>query len=212
MTAPASCNSAAASSTAAATAGCKGRPTPASIISPIRKPFRSRSRSRQGRSVGGRLMWSRASGCESTCISRAESSTVRVIGPGHPADEWRIDRHAAVAWLQREDPAPAGRQPHRTADVRAQVQRAIAGCGRSAGAGAGAARGARQVPGIARQLVEARQPRRQHPVVRIGGLAEDQRPGLAHPRRRRGIDRLRGHVLPQPNPPAWARPGWRSAP
>jgi hypothetical protein len=32
-------------------------------------------------SAGGRLMWSRQSGALSTLIIRAESATVRVIGP-----------------------------------------------------------------------------------------------------------------------------------
>ncbi len=35
----------------------------------------------QSMSAGGRFMWSRASGFDSSAISSAESATVRVIGP-----------------------------------------------------------------------------------------------------------------------------------
>ncbi len=93
--------------------------------------------------------------------------------------------------LSADDAAPAGRQPDRAADVGAHVQRAVARRRGRGGAGAGAAGRLRQVPRVARQRVEARQPRRQHPVVRHRGLADDHRAGLAQPRRRRRIVRRR---------------------
>ena len=106
---------------------------------------------------------------------------------GGAAHVGRVDRDAAQAGLEREDAAPAGRQPQRAADVGADVQRAVAGRRGGAGAGAGAARRLRQVPGIARQRVEARQARGQHAVVGHGGLGDDHRAGFLQPRGRRRV-------------------------
>ena len=150
---------------------------------------------------------SRSSGCASTPISSAASATRARHRPGDAAGIGRIDRDPAEARLEREDAAPAGRQAHRAADVGADVQRPVAGGGRGARAGAAAARVLAQVPGIARQRVEARQARRQHPVVRHRRLAEDHRAGLAQPRRRRRVAR---RPAPARSPRCRAAPACRA--
>ena len=109
--------------------------------------------------------------------------------PGRAAGVRRIDRDAAQARFQADDAAPAGRQAHRAADVGADVQRAVAGGNGGAGARAAAARAFRQVPRVAGQRMEARQARRQHPVVGHRRLAEDHRAGFAHARGGRRIVR-----------------------
>ncbi len=79
--APADSNARAAACTAAAVSGSTASPQPASISKPMRRPFGSRRNCVQSIAAGGRLIVSRASGCDSTCISSAVSSTLRVIGP-----------------------------------------------------------------------------------------------------------------------------------
>ncbi len=106
---------------------------------------------------------------------------------GDPPGIGRVDRDAAEAGLQREDSAPAGRQPHRAADVGADVQRPVPGRGRGAGAGAAAAGTFAQIPRIARERMKAREARREHAVVGHRRLAEDHRTRLAQPRGRRRI-------------------------
>ena len=107
--------------------------------------------------------------------------------PGDAAGVRRVDRDPAEARLQGEDAAPSGRQAHRAADVGAEVERPVAGGDAGGRARAAAARVLAQVPGVAGQAVEARQPRRQHPVVGHRRLAEDDRAGLAQARRRRRV-------------------------
>jgi hypothetical protein len=117
---------------------------------------------------------------------------------GHAADVWRLDRHAPVARLEADDAAPGGGQADRAADVGAQVQRAVAGGGSSAGAGAAAAGVGGQIPGVAGEPalapVEARQARAQHAVVGHRGPGQQHAAGLAQPR---GGGRVvgRGHEL-----------------
>ncbi len=111
--------------------------------------------------------------------------------PGAAAGVGRVDRNAAEARLEGEDAAPGRGQAQRPADVGADVQRPVAGRHRCARAGAAAARALAQVPGVARQRMEARQARRQHAVVGHGRLAEDHRARLAHPRCRRRVARRR---------------------
>ena len=119
---------------------------------------------------------------------------MRVIGPIARPKIRRIDRHAAEAGLQREDAVPAGRQAHRAADVGAEMERTVARRRRRAGAGAGAAGIPGEVPRVARQRMEGAAARRQHAVVGHGGLGEDDRARLAHPRRGRRIGRRRHQV------------------
>ncbi len=114
--------------------------------------------------------------------------------PGHAAGVGRVDGDAAEAGLEGEDAAPGRRQAHRAADVGAQVQRPVAGGGTRTRAGAAAARVLRQVPGVARERVEARQPRGQHAVVGHRRLAQDDRAGFAQPCGGRCVLR-RGHQL-----------------
>ncbi len=102
-------------------------------------------------------------------------------GPGHPAGIGWLDGNAAQAGLEREEPAPGRGQAHRAADVRAQVQGAIAGRGRGGRPGAGAAGVLAQVPGVAAQGMEAREARAQHAVVRHGGLGQQHGTQLAQP-------------------------------
>ena len=52
----------------------------------------------------------------------------------------RVDRDAAEARLQSDQPAPAGRQAHRAADIGADVKRPVAGRARRARTGARSAR------------------------------------------------------------------------
>ena len=96
-------------------------------------------------------------------------------GAGHGASGaagvGRVDRDSAQAGLEAEDTAPARWQAQRAADVGAHMQRAIAGCRSSTGAGTAAARGLAQVPGVTRQGMEGGQARGQHAVVGHGGLA-----------------------------------------
>ena len=99
----------------------------------------------------------------------------------------RIDRDAAQAGLEREDAAPTRRQAQRAADVGADVQWPVARGGGRAGAGAGTAGGAGEVPGVARQFVETRQAGRQHPVVWHRGLGNHDAAGFAHPGRGRCV-------------------------
>ena len=196
-TAPARSNSRAACSTAARTSGSTARPQPASSSRPMRRPLSFStpwSNWSQAISWNGRLMLSRASGSDSTCMNQAASATLRVIGPGGAAGVGRIDRDAAEAGLEGEDAAPAGRQPQRAADVGSDVQGPVARGRRGAGAGAGAARRLVHVPGVARQLVEARQAGRQHAVVGHGGLGDHHPAGFAHARRRRRIGGRRRQV------------------
>ena len=103
---------------------------------------------------------------------------------GHAAGERRLDGNAAQTGLEAHHAAPARRQSDRATDVGAHVQRAIARRRRSGGTGAGAARVFRQIPGVARQPVEAGQTRRQHAPVRHGGLRHKHRASLAQPRSR----------------------------
>ena len=84
---------------------------------------------------------------------------------------------------------PAGRRTEPPMSV-PTMQWAVAGRTGGARAGAQAAGVLRQVPGIARQRMEARHARRRHAVVRHRGLGEDDRAGLAQARARRRI--LRG--------------------
>ena len=113
---------------------------------------------------------------------------------GDAADIGRIDRNAPEAWLQRDQAAPAGRQPHRAADVGAEMQRAVTGRTRGARAGTGAAGILAEVPGIAGEGMETGEARRQHAVIRHGGLGKDHRAGFAQARGRRRI-LLRRHQL-----------------
>ena len=101
--------------------------------------------------------------------------------PGDAADIGRIDRDSTEARLQREQPAPAGRQPHRAADIGAEMQRPITGSACRTGAGTGAAGVLGEVPGIAGEGMEAGEPRRQHAVIRHGGFRENHRTGFAQP-------------------------------
>jgi hypothetical protein len=71
---------------------------------------------------------------------------------------------------------------HEAADIGADMQRSVAGRRRGAGARRGAARILAEVPGVARQRMEARQARGEHAVIRHGGLAEDDGAGLADAR------------------------------
>src|SRR5919112_1974934 len=79
--APASANFLAAASTAAFTSASTGRPEPASRCRPILRPLGSSGPALQSMVAGGRLMWSRGSGFDSSASSSAESAAVRVIGP-----------------------------------------------------------------------------------------------------------------------------------
>ena len=88
--------------------------------------------------------------CRRQCASSARRSA---------ADIRRIDRHAPEARLEPDQAAPAGGQAHRAADVGADMQRAVTGRTRRARAGARSARILREVPGIARQRMEARHAR-----------------------------------------------------
>ena len=139
-----------------------------------------------------------------------------IDGAGHrsgdAADIGRIDRNASEARLQRDQAAPARRQPHRAADIGAEMQRAVAGRTRRACAGAGAAGILAEVPGIAGEGMKARQARRQHAVIRHGGLGEDHRAGLAQPRRRRRIRRSRHQLDWWRRRAAPARPWSRCCP
>ena len=87
------------------------------------------------------------------------------------------------------------RQPHRAADVGAQVQRRIPRRGGGAGARARAGGIAVEPPGIARDAVQAGDPGGQHAEVRHGGLAEDHAAGLAHPRRGRRVGALQRRLF-----------------
>ena len=69
-------------------------------------------------------MLSRTSGSDRTCIIKAESATLRVIGPAARPGVGRINRDPAQARLEAENTTPAGRQTQRTTDVGADVQRA----------------------------------------------------------------------------------------
>ena len=83
-TAPARSNSRAACSTAARISGSTASPQPASSSKPMRSPLSFStpwSNWLQAMSWNGRLMLSRASGRDSTCMNQAESATLRVIGP-----------------------------------------------------------------------------------------------------------------------------------
>ena len=139
-----------------------------------------------------------------------------IDGAGHrsgdAADIGRIDRNPPEARLQRDEAAPARRQPHRAADVGAEMQRAVAGRTGRTRAGAGAAGILAEVPGIAGEGMEARKARRQHAVIRHGGLGEDHRAGFAQPRRRRRIRRGRHQLGAWPRRAAPARPWWRYCP
>ena len=119
-------------------------------------------------------------------------------GARHRADSAtevrRIDRHPAEAGLEREDAVPRGRQPHRAADVGAEMQRPVARRRRGARTGAGAAGIPGEVPRVARQRMERGAARRQHAVVRHGGLGEDHRARLAHPRGGRRIGGRRHEI------------------
>ena len=111
--------------------------------------------------------------------------------PDRPPEIRRIDGDAAEAGLQRENAVPRGRQADRAADVGAEMQRPVAGRCRGAGAGARASGIPGEVPRVARQRMEGAAARRQHAVVRHGGLGEDDGTRLTHPRRRRRIERGR---------------------
>ena len=84
MRAPSACSTSAALCTAAWMAGATGNPQPASRSRPMRRPRRGFAffqAAAQSMVCAGRLMLSRASGALSTCISKAASATVRVMGP-----------------------------------------------------------------------------------------------------------------------------------
>ena len=142
-------------------------------------------------SCGGRLIVSRVVGLRQHAHQQRGVGDAARHRPGAAAGVGRVDRNPAEARLQGEDAAPGRRQAQRPADVGADVQRPVAGRDRRARAGAAAARLLAQVPGVARQRMEARQARGQHPVVGHRRLAEDHRARLAHPRRRRRVARRR---------------------
>ncbi len=107
--------------------------------------------------------------------------------PGDAADIGRFDRNPAEARLQPDQAAPARRQPHRAADIGAKMQRAVARRAARTRAGAGAAGVLGKIPGIAGEGMEAGEARRQHAVVRHGGLGENDRACLAQACGRRRI-------------------------
>ena len=111
--------------------------------------------------------------------------------PGDPADIGRVGRYPSQARLQRHQAAPAGRQPHRAADIGAEMQRAVPGSRRGSGTGTGAAGILAEIPGIAGEGMETREAGGQHAVIRHGGLGKDHRASLAQPGRRRRIGRGR---------------------
>ena len=190
--APARSNRRAACSTAARISGSTARPQPASSSRPMRRPRRWSGADVEG---GPGDVLRRQAHAVARVGLRQHLHHQRGVGhgarhrPGGAAHVGRVDRDAAQAGLEREDAAPAGRQAQRAADVGADVQRAVAGRRGRAGAGAGAARRLAQVPGVARQRVEARQARGQHAVVGHGGLAHDHRAGFLQARGRRRVGR-----------------------
>ena len=134
------------------TSASTGRPTPASIIRPMRRPRDVALEPLPvDRSAPAGSSRRASSGCASTPIISAASATVRVIGPAtRPAYGGSIGI-AAEARLQGEDAAPAGRQAHRAADVGADVERPVAGGDAGGRARAAAARVPAQVPRVAGQ-------------------------------------------------------------
>ena len=109
--APAASKCFAAASTAAAISASTGRPTPASIIRPMRRPATSRSRRCQSIDCAGRLIVSRSSGWASTPIISAASATVRVIGPAtRPAYGGSIGIRPRLGLRVKMPHQPAGRR------------------------------------------------------------------------------------------------------
>ena len=136
-------------------------------------------------SWNGRLMLSRASGRDSTCMNQRSVGHAARHRPGGPAHVGRVDigmrPRLGLSVKMPHQPAGSRSEPPMSVPM---CKRAVARRRRGAGAGAGAARRAAQVPGVARQLVEARQAGRQHAVVGHGGLGDHHAAGFAHARRR----------------------------
>ena len=134
-TAPADSNAFAAFTATSRTSFSSAWPTPASSIRPMRSlrgdlssAFQLMSSARQAHAVAAVGLRQHA---------HHQRGIVDGAGhrPGDAADIGRIDRNAPEARLQRDQAAPAGRQPHRAADVGAEMQRAVAGRSRGARAG-----------------------------------------------------------------------------
>jgi hypothetical protein len=141
----------------------------------------------------GRLIASRASGRLSTASASAASATLRVIGPA--------TRPGNGGWIgTRPRLGLKPTTPHHAAGSRIEPPMSVPRCSgrsrrRSRGrAGAAAARVEGQVPGVARQRMEARQARRQHAVVGHGGLAQ-RSPRRPRAGARPAARRRRGHQL-----------------
>ena len=99
-------------------------------------------------------------------------------GASGAAGVGRVDGNTPQAGLEAEDATPARRQAQRATNVGADVQRAITRrrcrtttCAGAAGCGA-------QIPRVPCQRMEARQPRRQHAVVRHGGFGHQHSTGF----------------------------------
>jgi hypothetical protein len=107
--------------------------------------------------------------------------------PGAAADIIGIDGDAALARLEAEDAGPTGGQAHGAADIGADMQGAVAGRSGGGRTGAGAAGVLGDVPGVAAQMMEARQARGQHAVIGACGLGEHDGAVLAHPCCDRGV-------------------------
>jgi hypothetical protein len=103
-------------------------------------------------------------------------------GAGAAAGIGRVDGHAAQAGLEAEDAAPACGQADGAANVRAHMQRPVAGRRSGARACAGAARRLVRIPGVEGVAVQRGQARGQHAVVGHGGLGEEDGARLAQPR------------------------------
>ena len=108
-------------------------------------------------------------------------------GAGAAAGIGRVDGHAAQAGLEAEDAAPACGQADGAANVRAHMQRPVAGRRSGARACAGAARRLVRIPGVEGVAVQRGQAGGQHAVVGHGGLGEEDGARFAQARSGRGI-------------------------
>ena len=104
----------------------------------------------------------------------------------------RVGRYPAEARLQSENAGERARNADRPGAVAAEMQGPDPGGARRGGAGAAAARGAREVPRVARDPGQRAVAQRFPAEFRCRRLAEDDSTGLAQPRRRR---RVLGPVL-----------------
>ena len=211
-TAPSPAKHLATFSTAAFTSGSTGIPTPASSSRPMRLPFTA---AREVRPVD--VLHRQAHAVAMVGLRQHRHHQRGVIdGARHRAGAarhiGRIDRDAPEARLQPDQPAPAGGQAHRAADIGADMQRAVAGRACGARTGARAAGVLRQVPRIARERMEARHARRGHAEVGHRGLGKDDRARLAQPRGRGCILCHRVSAASPPYPAASARLSRRCSP